>query len=165
MAVCVVTPSRQRFVAWGRACSGDARPVTADTVFEVGSLTKVFTALVLANMVRRGDMELDDLVERYLPSDYRLPVLKERQITLKDLATHTSGLPRWPPPPGTPLSPTWLDALARFSDENFKEWLATLHPPAGQPRDESITTRATPCSAWRWRTAQVSDTKNWCGYG
>ena len=56
MAVCVVTPNRQRFVTYGRERLGDSRPVTSETVFEIGSITKVFTALLLADMVRRGEI-------------------------------------------------------------------------------------------------------------
>lgn len=133
MAVCVVTPSRKRFVAWGCQSSGDARPVTPETVFEIGSITKVFTALLLAAAVRAGEVALDDPVVRHLPGDFHLPVLGGRQITLADLATHTSGLPKWPPFPRVPLSAAWLDAAARFSVQDFKTWLADLHPqrPAG----------------------------------
>src|SRR5262245_41075251 len=60
MAVGVITPQRRRLVTCGRARHDDARAVTADTVFEIGSITKVFTALLLANMVRRGEVALDD---------------------------------------------------------------------------------------------------------
>src|SRR5258705_9810263 len=60
MALCVVTPDRKRFVAWGRERLGNDRPITSDTVFEIGSITKGFTALLLANMARRGEIWLDD---------------------------------------------------------------------------------------------------------
>jgi serine-type D-Ala-D-Ala carboxypeptidase/endopeptidase len=128
MAVCVLTPNRQRFVTYGRERLGDLRPVTSETVFEIGSITKVFTALLLADMMRRGEMGLDDPVARHLPADFRLPELAGRPITLADLATHTAGLPSWPPFPGTPLSPSWLNSIARFSAEDFKAWLADFHP-------------------------------------
>lgn len=132
MAVCVATPNRQRFVTWGRERMGDARPVTSDTVFEIASITKVFTALLLADMARRGEVGLDDPVARHLPGDFRLPMLDGRQITLVDLATHTSGLPRWPAISASSLS-SFLEAIARFSLEDFKAWLADFHPqrPAG----------------------------------
>jgi len=48
----------------------DGRPVTSDTLFEIGSITKVFTALLLANLVRRGEMAFDDPVARHLPDDF-----------------------------------------------------------------------------------------------
>lgn len=141
MAVCVVTPNRTRFVAWGRERLGDLRPVTSETIFEIASITKVFTALLLADMVRHGEVGLDDPVARHLPGDFRVPVVEGRQITLADLATHTSGLPRMPPYPGTPLSPSWFEAVARFSVEDFKAWLSDLRPqrPAGSGWEYSNT--------------------------
>jgi CubicO group peptidase (beta-lactamase class C family) len=129
IAVCVVTPERTRFLAWGRERLGDDRPVTSETVFEIGSITKVFTALLLCAMARSGEVGLDDPVARHLPGDFHLRVLDGRQSTLADLATHTSGLPLRLPLSGPPFSPSWLEALARFSVEDFKAWLADFHPP------------------------------------
>jgi serine-type D-Ala-D-Ala carboxypeptidase/endopeptidase len=65
------------------------------TIFEIGSITKTFTTLLLADMARAGRVALDDPVQRYLPDDAHLPV-RGREITLEDLATHRSGLPRLP---------------------------------------------------------------------
>ncbi|MGW1072453.1 serine hydrolase domain-containing protein [Streptomyces sp. NPDC002537] len=70
-------------------CRGPAEP---DTRFEVGSLTKTFTALLLAELAARGEVRYDDPVDRYLPCAVPGP-----SITLLHLATHTSGLPRLPP--------------------------------------------------------------------
>ncbi len=128
MAVCVVTPEHKRFVTWGRERLSDDHPVTADTVFEIGSITKVFTAFLLADMVRRGELGLDDPVTRHLPADFHVPEWNGHQITLADLATHTSGLPRWPNFPGELFSSTWLEAIPRFSLDDFKAWLANVHP-------------------------------------
>ncbi len=133
MAACVVTPGGRRFVACGHQSLGDARLVDSATLFEIGSITKVFTALLLADMARRGELGLDDPVAHHLPGDFRVPAFAGRQITLADLATHTAGLPRFPPFRGIPLSPSWLEAMARFSREDFRGWLAGLQPqrPAG----------------------------------
>jgi D-alanyl-D-alanine-carboxypeptidase/D-alanyl-D-alanine-endopeptidase len=65
------------------------------TIFEIGSITKTFTATLLADMVRDGIVAFDDHVQRHLPDGVRLPV-RGREITLEDLATHRSGLPRLP---------------------------------------------------------------------
>jgi serine-type D-Ala-D-Ala carboxypeptidase/endopeptidase len=96
----------RRVLTFGEAGEG-ARPLAASSVFEIGSITKTFTGAVLADMVRRGEVKLDDPVSKYLPSSVRVPSLNGRQITLLDLATHMSGLPRFPtgyvsPDPGNP---------------------------------------------------------------
>ena len=71
--------------------------VDVDDVFEIGSITKVFTASLLADMVARGEVRLDDPVANYLPRAVRMPVRRGgRPITLLDLATQSSGLPRIP---------------------------------------------------------------------
>ena len=72
-----------------------ARRVGADAIFEIGSITKVFTATLLADLSLEGLVALDDPVQRYLPDGVVLPV-RGRPITLADLATHRSGLPRLP---------------------------------------------------------------------
>ena len=64
--------------------------------FEIGSNTKVFTALLLSEMVQRGEVSLTDPVAKYLPATLKAPERGGKQITLVDLATHTSGLPRDP---------------------------------------------------------------------
>jgi serine-type D-Ala-D-Ala carboxypeptidase/endopeptidase len=65
------------------------------TIFEIGSITKTFTATLLADMAGEGLVALDDPVQRHLPEGVRLPV-RGRAITLEDLASHRSGLPRLP---------------------------------------------------------------------
>src|SRR6185437_8859808 len=133
MAVCVVTPDRKDVITYGRQRLSDDDPITSDTVFEIGSITKIFTALLLADMVRRGELKLDDPVARHLPADFHVPELNGRPITLADLATHTSGLPRFPAFPGTPLSPVWMEAIPRFTLDDLKAWLANLHPEPPPP--------------------------------
>ena len=71
-------------------------PLDGNTVFEIGSVTKVFTGALLADMAARGEVRLDDPVSKYLPKTVRVPSRNGRQITLLDLATQTSGLPRLP---------------------------------------------------------------------
>jgi serine-type D-Ala-D-Ala carboxypeptidase/endopeptidase len=65
------------------------------TILEIGSVTKTFTTTLLADMARERMVSLDDPVQRHLPAGLRLPV-RGREITLEDLATHRSGLPRLP---------------------------------------------------------------------
>ncbi|MGI3775906.1 MAG: serine hydrolase [Janthinobacterium lividum] len=86
----------RRVVGRGRLDQSDPRVPDIDTVFEVGSITKVFTALLLADMALRGVVAWDEPVARLLPASVRVPRFGEAQITLLDLATHSSGLPRMP---------------------------------------------------------------------
>jgi CubicO group peptidase (beta-lactamase class C family) len=95
IVVGVIEPGGRRIVAHGSMARGDARPVDGDTLFEIASVTKVFTTLLLADMVRRGEVALDDPVAKHLPPDVKVPE-RGRAITLEHLATHTSGLPRLP---------------------------------------------------------------------
>ena len=66
------------------------------SVFEIGSITKIFTGLLLAVAVLRGEAALDTPVEELLPHGLRVPRRSGQLITLRHLATHTSGLPRSP---------------------------------------------------------------------
>ena len=77
-----------------------ARPATlygdADAIYEIGSITKVFTATLLADMVSRGEVALADPIAKFLPKSVKVLERNGKQITLQDLATHKSALPRLP---------------------------------------------------------------------
>jgi CubicO group peptidase (beta-lactamase class C family) len=79
----------------GNGASGGA-VIDENTLFEIGSITKVFTTTLLADMSLKGEVGLDDPANRFLPDGVRLPNRKGVEITLRHLATHTSGLPRLP---------------------------------------------------------------------
>ena len=93
LVVGVVDANGRRVVCRGGAGRPDGGLMDGDTLFEIGSVTKAFTGLLLADMVRRGEVALDDPVQRLLPADVRLAEPDGRPITLEALATHTSGLP------------------------------------------------------------------------
>ena len=96
IVVGVIDSTGRRTVSYGKFDADDKRAVDADTIFEIGSVTKVFTSLLLADMVQRGEAALTAPVAKHLPSGVKTPQRNGRQITLEDLATHTSGLPRLP---------------------------------------------------------------------
>jgi CubicO group peptidase (beta-lactamase class C family) len=74
-------------------CSSEAGPVALDndSLFEIGSITKGLTGLVLADMVRRGEVKLDDPVSMHSRQGAKLPTRGGKEITLRHLVTHTSG--------------------------------------------------------------------------
>jgi len=108
IVVGVIEPNGRRVVAWGSLANGklanvDPRTLDGDTIFEIGSVTKVFTSLLLADMVNRKEVALDDPAAKYLPENVRMPERSGKSVTLLDLSTHRSGLP--PNPGNLKLNP------------------------------------------------------------
>jgi len=99
----------------------DGKP-DGDTLFEIASITKTFTVLALEDMVERGEMHLNDPVEKYLPESVKVPGHIRKKITLLDLATHTSGLPR-DPDNLTPTHGLPENAFADYSVERMYQFL------------------------------------------
>lgn len=86
----ILGPEGNRIVAGG---TGAGARFDSTALFEIGSITKVFTALLLADMANKGEVSLDDPAAKYLPAGHTMPERGSRPITLTDLATHRSGLP------------------------------------------------------------------------
>jgi len=126
IVVGVIDANGRRVIAHGRSRAADPRPLDSDTIFEIGSVTKVFTALLLADMVQRGEVALDDPISKYLPSGVKAPERNGRAIALVDLATHTSGLPRVP----ANLRPaTFQDPYADYTAEHLDAFLSSYELP------------------------------------
>ena len=110
LAAIVVQGDKVRIITHGAMSVNKAEPIAPDTLFEVGSITKTFTALLLADMVIKNEVKLDDPVEKWLPQGLRGLKLRDHAdspIQLVDLATHRSGLARIPDnmPNGTRADP------------------------------------------------------------
>lgn len=122
MVVGLVDERGTRVIGHGRTRTGGAE-VNGDTVFEIGSVTKPFTALLLQDVVAQGQMQPDEPVAKYLPRSVRLPTRGWNEITLLHLASHTSGLPRDP----DNLRPRyWANGLADYSVENLYAFLSIV---------------------------------------
>jgi serine-type D-Ala-D-Ala carboxypeptidase/endopeptidase len=106
IAVGIIDEHGSRVIACGKLKSDGNEKVDGNTIFEIGSITKVFTTLLLQDMVDHGEVKLDDPISKYLPASVQTPSRNGKQITLYHLATHTSGLPRLP----------------------FSMWYLALHP-------------------------------------
>src|ERR1041384_6896847 len=96
IVVGIIDEHATNIIACGKPHGKSARQANGDTVFEIGSVSKVFTSLLLADMVKRGEVKRDDPIAKYLPAYVNVPSRKGKQLTLVDLATHSSGLPRMP---------------------------------------------------------------------
>jgi serine-type D-Ala-D-Ala carboxypeptidase/endopeptidase len=95
LAVGVVDGNNRHHFGFGRH-SIDGPEIDDRTLFEIGSITKVFTAILLADMHLRGRVDINDPVNRYLPREGRISDRDDSPVTLRHLATHSSGLPRLP---------------------------------------------------------------------
>ncbi len=96
LVVGIVDASGKRVIVAGVPAVGSKEPLSGQTVFEIGSVTKVFTSLALASMVEKKEVALTDPVAKFLPKGTKVPTRDGKDITLQDLATQTSGLPRLP---------------------------------------------------------------------
>jgi CubicO group peptidase (beta-lactamase class C family) len=96
IVVGLVDDKGARVITFGKPSLDGKQALDGNSVFEIGSVTKVFTATLLAIMVERGEVNLNDPISKYLPGTVKTPTRDGKEITLLDLATQTSGLPRLP---------------------------------------------------------------------
>ncbi len=122
MVIGLVDERGSRVLAAGKLDNGTRQEVDGDTVFEIGSVTKTFTTLLLQDMVERDEVRLDDPVAKYLPESVKVPARDGKQITLLNLAIHTAGLPRDP----SNLTPTRGLPENAFADYNVEKLYAFL---------------------------------------
>ena len=119
-AVGVIEGNRISVLGFGRVSKdSDAKP-TGATIYEIGSITKVFTTCLLADLARDGVVALNDPISRHLPQGVRAPRSDNNEITLNHLATHTSGLPRLP----QNLAPIEADPYASYDTEKLYAFLS-----------------------------------------
>ena len=120
MAVAVTVDGRQHFFDFGVAAKDTQAPVTRDTIFEIGSVSKTFTATLAGYAAARKALQLSDHPSRYLPALAGTPI---DQATLRNLATYTAG--------GLPLQfPEWVtDDDAQVTDY-FRQFQLDAAPGA-----------------------------------
>src|SRR5256885_5272360 len=92
--VCVVAAVVEgKQVARSRYCAKPRDEPGFDTAFEIGSVSKTMTAFLVADLIEQGKWSLDDPIAKHLPSSVKIPRQGERQILVRDLVTHSAGLP------------------------------------------------------------------------
>src|SRR5438067_7055456 len=94
VAVAVRMGGKTSFFNYGMASNAQSRPVTADSIFNLGSVGKLFATTLLAQAVKNGELSLDDPVAKYVTELQRGGDI--RRVTLGQLASHSSGLPNRP---------------------------------------------------------------------
>jgi CubicO group peptidase (beta-lactamase class C family) len=114
------------FFSYGKTALTNGKDVDENTVFEIGSISKTFTTIMLADEILKGNMKLSDPLSKYLPGDVKVPSRNNRIITLKDLATHSSALPRMPTN-FTPTNPN--NPYADYTIELAYDFMKNLELP------------------------------------
>ena len=127
---------RREYYCHGTLTQGGDEPVDENSIYEIGSISKAFTGIMLADMVLDGEMQLDAPAETYLPETVKMPERNGQKITLEHLATHTSGIARMPTNfrPADPTNP-----YADYTVENMYEFLSgyTLKRDIGEKYEYS----------------------------
>ena len=107
-------------IGYGEMEKGKGAAPDGDTIYEIGSASKAFTGILLADLVLRGRVKLDDPYQKYLPEAAQAELKNPSNITFEHLATHTSGLPRLP----DNLRPA--DIANPYADYTFQQMFAFL---------------------------------------
>jgi CubicO group peptidase (beta-lactamase class C family) len=96
IVVGILNNKDQHFICHGYPFHKSKEKADNKIIYEIGSITKIFTTTILADMIVKGELKLSDPVSKYLPDTVKLSEKNDKIITLKHLATHTSGLPLFP---------------------------------------------------------------------
>lgn len=96
LSVGILRDGKTFFYGYGETVKGNGKIPDAGTLFEIGSISKTFTATMLGMAVGEGKLKLDDPVNRYLPDSIPLLQYQGKAATIRTLSNHTSGIPRMP---------------------------------------------------------------------
>ena len=124
MVIGLVDEHGARIFSAGKLDNGTGQEVGGDTVFEIGSITKTFTVLLLFDEVKCGEMKLDEPVAKYLPASVNIPSFNGKQITALNLASQDSALPF---NAGGLGGKDWLARYNAFTIEKMYSFLSEHH--------------------------------------
>lgn len=118
MAIALIDSAGTTYHNFGKT-TWDSRAVDEHTIYEIGSISKVFTGILLAQQVLDGDLKLEDEINNYLPEGIKAATLGEAEITFGHLTDHTSGFPRMPDNfepanPNNPFADYTVDQMYAF---------------------------------------------------
>lgn len=118
----IVDEQGMRHYGYGEVTLDEGLTPDKDTVYEIGSITKTFTSTILADMSLKEEVNLNDPVQSLLPDSVEVPQRKGKQISLVQLSTHRSSLPRMPSnfSPENPKNP-----YADYTVQNMYDFLSS----------------------------------------
>jgi CubicO group peptidase (beta-lactamase class C family) len=95
ITIAIIDSSGVKFFNFGKTAK-NGQEVDENSIYEIGSISKVFTGILLAQQVLEGRLKLEDEINNFLPDDIKVPVMGDTEITFGNLTDHTSGFPRMP---------------------------------------------------------------------
>jgi len=95
ITIAIIDSSGVKYFNFGKTAK-NGQEVDENTIYEIGSISKVFTGILLAQQVLEGRLKLEDEINNFLPDDIKVPVMGDTEITFGNLTDHTSGFPRMP---------------------------------------------------------------------
>jgi serine-type D-Ala-D-Ala carboxypeptidase/endopeptidase len=96
IVVGILDENGKHVFGYGKMNLESGKTPDGNTLYEIGSITKVFTSLLLEGMAEHGELNVNDPISKYLPKNVTVPTKDGKEITLIDLSTHSSGLSRMP---------------------------------------------------------------------
>lgn len=121
----IVDANGRQFFAAGQLSDTDKRLPDGNTIYEIGSITKVFTSLALADMSLKKQLNLTDPISKFLPKTVKTPIRNEKEISLLSLSTHRSGMPRFP----NNVDPKNVDdPYADYTVKKLYEYVSNFEP-------------------------------------
>ncbi len=126
IVVGIIDGDKTYYYSYGVKSLTGKESVDEHSVFEIGSITKTFTGIILADMVIKGEMSLDEPLQKYLPKGITAPTRNGASIKLIHLSNHTSSLPRMPGNfnPANPANP-----FADYSEKQLYDFLKSYELP------------------------------------
>jgi len=126
IVVGIIDANGTDYYSYGVKSMKTNEPVDENSIFEIGSISKTFTGILLADMVLKDKMKLDDPLQKYLPEGITAPTRNGESIKLINIANHTSSLPRMPSnfSPANPANP-----FADYSEKQLYEFLEGYELP------------------------------------
>jgi len=109
----------------GQVSLDDPAVPDIDTVYEIASLSKTFTGILLGEMVARGELALDDVLDKFVPVGIQVPRYEGQTVTLRQLSTHSSGIPRLPPDFWEVAAPEPNNPYKFYTSEKIERFLDT----------------------------------------
>lgn len=121
----IVNTNGRQIFAEGKISDSNTALPDGNTIYEIGSITKVFTSLALADMSLKQELNLTDPISKFLPKTVKTPVRNGKEISLLSLSTHRSGMPRFP----YNVDPKNLDEpYADYTVEKLYEYVSHFEP-------------------------------------